>query len=147
MTLEPGTLCNFPLFSPLSETECAEFSAHTQSARFEAHQTIYRAGDPIGSMYMVLVGRIRIMLSGRFGREIIIAELAPGALFGELPNSGGEVYAHTAVALIETHLIVLDRDNLKYLFGVNPDAALKAIEALEAHLRRLHALIRNPKEP
>src|SRR5258708_29616453 len=127
MPIELTTLGNIPFFSLLTKDELTEFAGRTRAAAFEPYRTIYRAGETNCSMYMLLVGKVRIFISENYGREIVVAHLAPGEVFGKLSESGNDRCSDTAVALVETHLISLDRSNLRYLFSVRPDTALEMI--------------------
>src|SRR5579859_2508597 len=100
MNIESDMLRTVPLFSLLTEAELATFSACTQTALFEPHQTIYRAGDVHGSLYIVLDGKVRIFVTDKYSREITIAQCASGESFGRLPDPSREVCSDTAVALV-----------------------------------------------
>ena len=139
---ELDLLRKLPLLSALAEKALAEFRDRTETVLFGADQTVYRIGDATCPMYIVLVGKVRLFTSDKYGKRITLAHLTPGEVLGELPDAGGERCSTTAVAIEESWLIILDPNNLSYLFSVQPDAALQLIGALEARLRRLHSLLR-----
>lgn len=140
---EPHVLHKLPLFSALADEALAKFSDLTETVLLGAGQTIYRIGDVNCPMYMVLVGKIRLSTTDRYGKRIILAYIAPGEVLGELPDTGDVGCSATVVAMEDTRLLVLDRNNLGFLFSVQPDKALQLIGALEARLRQLHSVLRH----
>jgi CRP-like cAMP-binding protein len=46
--------------------------------------TIMAGGDPTDSLYIVLSGRLKVMMSDSEGKEVILAILGPGEFFGEM---------------------------------------------------------------
>ena len=145
MITEPESLRSLSLFSALPDTALAEFCRYTQTLLFGADQTIYRPGDRNCPLYLVVAGKVRQFVTDEYGRTLILANVAPGGLLGEMPGSEPDTSATTAVTLVATRLIVLDRFNLSYLFAVRPDAALQLIGTLEARLRQAQALLRCTK--
>ncbi len=145
MTARKEDLLRLPLFSSLTDDELTEFSARVEIRQFSTNQTIYRAGDAGGLIYVVLNGKVRIFVVGGYGRQIIVAQAEMDDSFGEIPDSGSGVCSATAVALIDTRLIILDRQSLSYLLSVKPDAALTLIAALETRLRHLQQILAKSK--
>lgn len=141
---EPHLLRKLPLFSIMADKTLAKFSDLTpETVLFSANQTIYRIGDTNCPMYMILAGKVRLFTSDKYGKQIVLGYVAPGEVLGELPDAGDVGCSTTALAMEDTRLIILDRNNLSYLLSVQPEAALQLIGALEARLRRLHSVLRN----
>jgi CRP/FNR family cyclic AMP-dependent transcriptional regulator len=46
--------------------------------------TIMASGDAIDSLYMILSGRLKVMMSDSDGKEVILSILGPGEFFGEM---------------------------------------------------------------
>ena len=59
MHCDPGTLKQVPLFSLLDDDEAAILAEHVEMKSFQAHQRIYKIGDP-GKGYVVLNGGVRV---------------------------------------------------------------------------------------
>src|SRR5678815_1684146 len=74
--------------------------------------------------------------------RIILTVAEAGDLFGELALLDSGPRTATAVALTDTELLVLDRDDLLLLFQKRPDAALNMLAAMSTMTRKADELLR-----
>ena len=72
------------LFSSLDEKARRTSAAFAQPRNFKASEAICRLGDDGDSMMAVVVGAVRISLPTTKGKEVILADLRAGELFGEI---------------------------------------------------------------
>jgi len=124
------------LFSSLDEKARGEIAAYARSRTFFAGESICRVGDHGDSMMAVVVGTVRISLPTVKGREIILADLRPGELFGEIALLDGRPRSANATALTNCQLIILARRDVLPFLETNPAACLKLMEILCARIRR-----------
>ncbi len=141
MNVQKERLRRLALLSSLSDEELIEFSARNQILDLAANETIFRLGDTGCSMYILLEGKVRVFITDRYGKQVVVAKVVPGESFGEMPGERSDVCSATAVTLTESCLIGLNRDSLAFLLNANPDAALPLIAALENQLRRRQQLL------
>jgi CRP/FNR family transcriptional regulator, cyclic AMP receptor protein len=123
------------LFSSLDERACNEIAAHATSRVFLAGESICRIGDHGDSMMAVVVGTVRISFPTVRGKEIILADLQPGDLFGEIALLDGRPRSANARALTNCRLLVLARRDVLLFLESNPTACLKLMELLCARIR------------
>jgi uncharacterized membrane protein len=76
------------------------------------------------------------------GQKIVLTISEAGDLFGELSLLDSGPRTATAVALSDTELLVLDRDDLLLLFQKRPDSALNMLAAMSAMTRKADELLR-----
>src|SRR5438445_7875749 len=76
-------LRNVPLFSTLPEHQLALLTSAVSRKSFP-RATIIAAGDITESLYVVISGRLKVMMSDDEGREVILAILGPNEVFGEM---------------------------------------------------------------
>ncbi len=124
------------LFSALDQKARREIVAYAKPRSFAAGQSICRIGDPGDSMMAVIVGTVRISLPTANGKEIILADLQAGELFGEIALLDGKARSANATARTRCELMVLDRRDLLPFLERNPSASLKLMEMLCARIRR-----------
>jgi CRP-like cAMP-binding protein len=124
------------LFATLDERARKELASHAQPRRFPAGAAIFHAGEPGQSMMAVLTGTVRISLQGAKGKEIILADLPAGELFGEIALIDGKGRSADARALTDCELLVLDRRYVVSFLERDPSAGLKVMEMLCARIRR-----------
>ena len=71
-------LRNVPLFVALPEGQLALLTRVVGRKSQPRNSTIIIAGDPTDSLYIVLSGRLKVMMSDAEGKEVILAILGPG---------------------------------------------------------------------
>src|SRR4029077_18424804 len=77
-------LRNLPLFSVLPENQLALLTGAVSRKSFPRGTTIIAAGDVTESLFVVISGRLKVMISDDEGREVILAILGPNEFFGEM---------------------------------------------------------------
>jgi CRP/FNR family transcriptional regulator, cyclic AMP receptor protein len=127
-------------------TECILFRGLTADQRNElaklAHIREFGAGDSIfvmGSvhdcMMAVLKGTVKISVTTPEGRELLLAILHPGEVFGEIALLDGKERSADAVAITDCSLAVLERRDMMYFLERNPTAWRSLVDVLCARLR------------
>jgi len=127
---------NCALFNSLSEQARREISATAHLRSFAAGESICRLDDHGDSMMAVVVGTVRITLPTVKGKEIILADLRPGEMFGEIALLDGKPRSANATALTKCELMVLERRDVLPFLERNPAACMKLMEILCARIRR-----------
>lgn len=124
------------LFATLDQKARREIAAYAKPRSFGLGESICRLGDPGDSMMAVIVGTVRISLPAIKGREIILADLQTGDLFGEIALLDGKMRSADATAHTKCELMVLHRRDLFPFLERNPAACIKLMEMLCARIRR-----------
>jgi CRP/FNR family transcriptional regulator, cyclic AMP receptor protein len=124
------------LFSSLDENARSKIVVHAISRSFVAGDSICRLGDPGDSLMAVVVGTVRISRPTVRGKEIILADLGPGELFGEIALLDGRQRSADAKALTNCELMVLARRDVLTFLEHSPSACMKLMEILCARIRR-----------
>jgi CRP/FNR family transcriptional regulator, cyclic AMP receptor protein len=124
------------LFSSLDEKARRDIAACAMPRNFAASESICRLGDRGDSMMAVVVGTVRISRPTSRGKEIILADLGSGELFGEIALLDGKPRSANVVALTNCELMILERRNLIPFLERNPAACMKLMEILCARIRR-----------
>src|SRR6185503_8864934 len=105
-------------------------------------QTLFEAGEPGESMFIVRSGSIELYIKDTAGQKIVLTVAEEGELFGELSMLDSGPRTATAVALTDAELLVLDREDLLLLFQKRPDAALHMLAAMSGMTRKADELLR-----
>src|SRR5215208_1329710 len=105
-------------------------------------ETLFQAGEPGDSLFIVRSGSVELFIKDTAGQKIVLTIAEAGDLFGELSLLDSGPRTATAVALTETELLLLDRDDLLLLFQKRPDAALNMLAAMSAMTRKADELLR-----
>jgi CRP-like cAMP-binding protein len=125
-----------PLFAALDDEGRRELIAHAWTRHVAAGQPICYVGEPGHNMMAIVVGTVRISLPTVRGRDVILADLPAGELFGEIAMLDGKSRSANATALTNCELLVLDRQRVLPILEKYPTACLKMMEILCARIRR-----------
>jgi CRP-like cAMP-binding protein len=124
------------LFSSLSPDERAAISARARIRTYKAGETVFAMGSPGDQLMALISGTIRISVPYSEGKELFLAILHPGEIFGELAVLDGNERSADAVAETACTLAILDRKDILSFFERNPSLWPKLVEVLVQRLRR-----------
>jgi uncharacterized membrane protein len=142
MPVDPAALVEIEFFSLLGEEDRQALSEVIDLVSLGDGETLFRAGDPGESLYLVRAGEVELSINDNVGQKITLDTAAPGDFFGEIALLDSGPRTATAVALVASELIELDRDDLLLLFRRKPDAALHMLAAMGRMTRKADALLR-----
>lgn len=107
----------------------------TLTERYRSGETIFRAGDPADTVYVVETGQVGVF-AGRSGDGHPVAVLWPGEFFGEMAIVDGRPRSATVRALSECQLITLNRRQIVSRVNAADPALRLLIQVLVDRLRR-----------
>lgn len=113
-----------PLFSALTEQERRSLSAEMRSEVYQQGQSITVENAPSQAMYFVESGWISIF-SEQAGRKVILANLGPGSVLGEVDLLLDRPYSTAAEAASEAKLWSLNKSDLQELIAREPAIGIK----------------------
>ncbi len=125
-----------PLFSDLSEAELSRFAEVTREREYPKNSVILFEDDPGDALYIVSSGQVKVVLIGEDGREVILSFLGDGDFFGEMALIDDEPRSAHVIAMRDSHLLVLRRDDFQAQLVAQPKIGLKLLRVLVQRLRR-----------
>jgi uncharacterized membrane protein len=135
-------LAELEFFETLSDDDRTALAEVIDFEKLEAGQLLFQTGEPGDSLYIVRSGEIELYIKDTAGQRIVLNIVGSGEMFGELSLLDSGPRSATATALVETELLVLDRDDLLLLFQKKPDAALHMLAAMSGMTRKADQLLR-----
>ena len=142
MPCEPDFLANITMFELLNEDDRIALAAVVDELKIPEGHTLFQAGDPGDSLFIVRVGEIELFIKDTVGQKIVLTTAEAGDMFGELAMLDSGPRTATALALVESEVLILDRDDLVLLFQRKPEAALHMLAALSGLTRKADELLR-----
>ncbi len=135
-------LTQIRMFDHLSVDDQRELASVIDETAFPSGSTLFHAGDPGDSLYIVRKGEIELYIKDTVGQKIVLATAQPGDMFGELAMLDEGARTATALALTDSEVLVLDRSDLVLLFQRKPEAALHMLASLSGLTRKADELLR-----
>jgi CRP/FNR family transcriptional regulator, cyclic AMP receptor protein len=129
------------LLQHLAPGELDELLRFARERRHAEGEVIFRRGDPGTSMMAVLDGRVRIGFGSEGGKEITLALLGPGSVFGEIALIDGKGRTADASAIGgPCRLLVLDQRDFLPFLERHPRTAIRLLQVMAERLRRANGL-------
>jgi CRP/FNR family cyclic AMP-dependent transcriptional regulator len=128
-------LGNCILFGGLSTDERAAIVARARIRTVDAGEIVFAIGSPGDQMMALLRGTIRISVPSSEGKELSLAIIRPGEVFGELAVLDGKERSADAIAESACTLAILDRNDILSFFERNPSVWPKLVKVLCQRLR------------
>ena len=73
-----------PLFSSVSDEQLRVLQPCLQQRNYPRSSFILRAGEETDALYIILAGRVKVLIPDEQGREVILATMGPNEFFGEM---------------------------------------------------------------
>jgi CRP/FNR family cyclic AMP-dependent transcriptional regulator len=142
MPCDARTLAEVELFEHLNDDDRANLAGVIDVRRLGAGDTLFQVGEPGESLYVVRSGEVELFIKDTAGQRIPLAIVGAGEVFGELALLDRSPRTATAVALADSELLELDRDDLLLLFRTSPASALSLLAAMGHMTRKADELLR-----
>jgi CRP/FNR family transcriptional regulator, cyclic AMP receptor protein len=124
------------LFRGLGAGERQTLFSGVRIRTFAAGQSIFLMGSPGDTMMAVLNGRVRISVPSLEGRELLLAILLPGEVFGEIALLDGKPRTADATAMTKCSIAVLERRDILPFLERHPAAWLNIVTVVCDRLRK-----------
>src|SRR6185369_17195157 len=133
---EQELLRTVPIFAELSDADIASLSKLATRRRYPKDTVAFLENEEGDFFFMILEGRIKVTILGDDGREVILSVLGPGDFFGEMALLDNEPRSATAIAVEESELLSLHRNDFQTVLNDNRSITSALIRVLSARLRR-----------
>ena len=131
------------IFQPLSVDALERLGACLQARSFRKDERIVSQADPGDSMFIIDQGRVKVVLYGDSGREVILSIFRSGDFFGEMSLLDGQPRSANVIALEDSRLWVLSREDFVRHLDEFPGTALNILAEMSLRLRRADEVIGN----
>ena len=122
------------LFAQAADASIESCEHIFKTTLFPKRSLVFDQGDPTRLVYLVKRGRVRIARLTADGKEITLAVLGPGDLFGEETLFDQPIRTTVALCLDEVLLCTAKADDLFALLSLNPQLALNVAKILSERL-------------
>lgn len=142
MPCEPELLEGVELFKHLDAEGRQQLAQAVQGRQLQTGQILFNAGEPGEALFIVKSGQIELYIKDTTGQKIPLAITRDSEVFGELALLDRGPRTATALALVDSELLELDREDLLLLFRKTPAAALQLLAAMGHMTRKANELLK-----
>ena len=128
-------LRNVPLFASLDEQQLGFLATAIVRKSVGRNARIIGAGDPTDSLYIVINGRLKVLMGDEQGREVILSILGPGEFFGEMGLLDDSPRSASVVTLEACELLTISKADFKRSLAENFELSLTVMRGLVKRLR------------
>lgn len=136
-------LKEIPLFSLLDASERSVLAQRIDLEKHVKGKTLFNAGDPGESMYMVTKGMVEVWFKNNTGEKIVLERANAGDFFGEISLLDGGARTASATVTEDLEALVIDRGDLDEFLAIKPHAAMELLTATGKRLRETSRLLRH----
>ena len=130
-------------FEGLDAVMLSELSSCLKPMDFPKDALVVSQDDPGDTMFIIERGRVKVVLYGETGREMILSMFRAGDVVGEMSLLDGQPRSANVIAVEESRLLSLSRRDFADLLKSQPAIALNVLEEMSIRLRRADDIIGN----
>ena len=130
-----AVLKTVPLFASFPEDQLRMLATVVQRRSAPRSNTIMATGGPTDSLYIVLSGRLKVMMSDSDGKEVILSILGPGEFFGEMGLIDDEPRSASVVTIEPCELLSLAKRDFKKALAESFEMSQAVMRGLVRRLR------------
>ncbi|HKG93025.1 MAG TPA: cyclic nucleotide-binding and patatin-like phospholipase domain-containing protein [Gemmatimonadaceae bacterium] len=124
------------LFGPLEPETALAIARRAEWLALASGEVLFRQGEPGGSLYLVISGRLQVVHRDAGGGERVLGEVARGESVGEMAFFTGEARSATLAALRDSVLLRFSRDVFDDIVARHPQVTTSIVRLLIERMRR-----------
>lgn len=129
------------LFTEMTIEEMSELASKTRMESVSKKTPIFFPGDPSQQVYLLKEGRVKISRISEEGREVTIALLAPGEIFGELEVLGDAPRDTLAEALDDSKICVVAKEHFLDMMRQKPALSYRLTKLIGFRMRKIESRV------
>ncbi len=127
------------VFQDLSDAEVSEIDRSTTMTTCDRGRVFYGAEQSGEVLFLLKKGRVQLYRISPEGKKLVIAELGPGSIFGEMSLVGQGMHNTFAESLSDCTICVMSRQDVRRIIQENPPVAIRFMEAMAHRLQQAEA--------
>jgi CRP/FNR family cyclic AMP-dependent transcriptional regulator len=128
-------LKSVPMFATFSEDQLRALMSMIVRRTAPRASAVMHEGDPVDSLYIVVSGRLKVMMGEADGKETILSIIGPGEFFGEMGLIDDNPRSASVVAIEPCELLAITKHAFRKCLVENADLAMAVMRVLVRRLR------------
>ena len=134
-TVSTTVLKSVPLFAGFPEEQLRTLVSVVTRRSAPRASVIMAAGDQIDSLYIVISGRLKVMMGDADGKEVILSLIGPGEFFGEMGLIDDSPRSASVVTIEPCELLSITKRDFKKCLAENFEMSTAVMRGLVRRLR------------
>lgn len=130
----------YPLFRDLDRRALRTIATRAEWLEIGGGEYLFRAGDDSDALYLIVSGRIRVIRPREDGPSLHMGELGAGEMVGEISIIRAQKHSADGLAIRDTQLLRISRDQFESLVGRHPRAMLQVTRLIADRLNAMTPL-------
>ncbi len=131
----PQILKSVPLFSSFSDQQISTLASWVQRRSYPRGAAILRAGEETDGLFIILSGRVKVLIPDEEGHEVILTMMGAQEFVGEMGLLDGLPSSATVEATEPCEMLRLPRTAFMSLLENNVEVAMLVLRNLVKRLR------------
>lgn len=131
-----------PFFKYLPADAISKINDRFHDHEVSTDERIYFEGDEAEYLYLVAMGKVKLVRNTDSGREVLLDILRGGEYFGSLTIFGGRVHTETAVAQTDCCILQISSVDFENILSEHPDVTRKVLEAVSKRLTESQEVVK-----
>lgn len=128
-------ISNARIFGSLTGKDIKTLAKMGKKKRWSKGGQIINQGDEGNALYLIISGKVRVVLYGEEGKEIVLSIMKEGDVFGEMAIFDGEPRSASIEAIEDAECFIIQGDDLLRYIKIHPSIALNFLAHLSKRLR------------
>ena len=133
--MNPQILRAVPLFSAFSDAQIGQLLSCVQHRSFPRNAFILRAGEETDALYIILSGRVKLLIPDEEGHEVILSIMGAHEFFGEMGLLDDQPRSASAETLEACEMLRVSKAGFTGLLKDNFELAMLIIRNLVRRMR------------
>jgi CRP/FNR family cyclic AMP-dependent transcriptional regulator len=134
-TVSTTVLKSVPLFASFPDEQLRLLVGVVTRRSAPRGSVIMAAGDQIDSLYIVISGRLKVMMGDAEGKEVILSLIGPGEFFGEMGLIDDSPRSASVVTIEPCELLSIAKRDFKKCLAENFEMSTAVMRSLVRRLR------------
>ena len=134
-TVSTTVLKSVPMFGSFPEDQLRALATMVMRRSAPRGSAVMLAGDATDSLYIVISGRLKVMMGEADGKEVILGIIGPGEIFGEMGLIDDSPRSASVIAIEPCELLAVTKRAFKKCLVENTEVAMTVLRVVVRRLR------------
>lgn len=123
-------LKSLAMFSGLTQEQIADLCRISFERHIGAGQFLYFEGERLGCFYVIIKGKIKILMNSPSGRTVILAFRGPWAVLANLAVFSGDKQYCSAQAVVDSDVLAIKNSDFLSFLSDRPELGYKILQTM-----------------